>query len=214
MREETGIHELIVHVHRLPPPMTVMTLTFWFVMICVGAAYLWGRRRGRWVVSCWLASCCTFPTTYTHTHTCCEDGSGGAFFIKDTLCFQFPSAGTAITNTIHVSCISCALWLGQNLGWEAGRFTNRHWKCNPLHTETTSLLIRNRQLFFIQYFRPNLTQRVIQMFTYFPDIMFGAWMLTVCVNWSVQGFTVLDSFTTWKGYEGMRHSVMKCYFHL
>lgn len=139
-REESGMHGLIVHVHRLPPPMTVMTLTFWFVMICVGAAYLWGRRAvkvGRFLLIGFL------PHLPHHTHTCCEDGSDGAFFIKDSLCFQFLSADTAITNTIPVSCISCALWLGQNLGWKAWRFTNRHWKCNPPHTETTTLLIRN-----------------------------------------------------------------------
>lgn len=106
VREEGGnrhTHVLLVYAHSPahPPPVTVMTLTFLFVMMCVGYVYLWGADRFLLIGSL-LPPHKRPAITHEHTHTQCrlecgESGVGGVLFIKETLNTQLPSTDTAIT---------------------------------------------------------------------------------------------------------------------
>lgn len=90
---------LILHAHTLPPPVTVMTLTFLFAIMCVGNVYLWRVDRFLLIGSL-LSTSPPTPITPLRTHIDSGDdgaGGGGILFIKETLSSPFPSTDTAIT---------------------------------------------------------------------------------------------------------------------
>lgn len=70
--EYAHIHVLLVHAHTLArsPPVTVMTLTFLFVMMCGGNVYLWGANSFLLIGSLLPPPTHKHPAiTHAHTHT-------------------------------------------------------------------------------------------------------------------------------------------------
>lgn len=102
--EYAHIHVLLVHAHTLTrsPPVTVMTLTFLFVMMCGGNVYLWGANSFLLIGSLLPPPHTQTPRHHARTHTLETrvwegEAGGGLLFIKETLSTLLPSTDTAIT---------------------------------------------------------------------------------------------------------------------
>lgn len=101
----THIHMLIVHEHTLPPPVTVMTLTFLFAIMCVGNVYLW--RVDRFLLIGSLLPPHPHPITPMHTSTVeMVAAVVGLSLLRRFSAPPFPSTRYGNHNTIHLLAAS------------------------------------------------------------------------------------------------------------